>query len=119
MFEGKVKAHPYLEAIIAKNLDFSCTVICNGAFLDCGLDSFLIHVPSHIATVYNSGDIPFTAIRLDIIGNATFRFIKHLSETANLPIDIQDAVVAQNLLIGCVREQDSVEWRLPMSPLRQ
>ncbi|PTB43728.1 uncharacterized protein TrAFT101_002280 [Trichoderma asperellum] len=96
MFEGKVKTHPYLEAVIAKNPDFSCTVICNGAFLDCGLDSFLIDDPRHIATVYNSGDIPFTATRLDIIGNATVGVIKHLFETANRPIYIQDAVVTKN-----------------------
>ncbi|KAK6444500.1 hypothetical protein FP744_10000748 [Trichoderma asperellum] len=95
MFECKVKTHPYLEAVVAKNPDFSCTVVCNGALLDQGLDSFLIDDPRHTATASNSGDIPFTATRLDIIRNTTVGVIKHLSETANLPIDIQDDVVTQ------------------------
>lgn len=112
VFEGKVNTHQYLETVVAKNPNFSYTVICNGAFLDWGLHGFLINVPRHTATVYNSGDIPFTATKLDTIGKAIVGVIKHLPETANRPVYIQDAVVTQNLLIGYAKENDGVEWEI-------
>lgn len=112
VFEGKVNTHQYLETVVAKNPNFSYTVICNGAFLDWGLHGFLINVPRHTATVYNSGDIPFTATKLDTIGKAIVGVIKHLPETANRPVYIQDAVVTQNLLIGYAIEKDGVEWEI-------
>lgn len=110
VFEGKVKIHQYLKTATAKNPDFSYTIICNGAFLDWGLHGFLVNVPRHTATVYNGGDIPFTATKLDTIGKAIVGVIKHLPETANRPVYIQDAVITQNLLIRYAKEKDSVEW---------
>ncbi|KAK1239813.1 hypothetical protein MKX08_007255 [Trichoderma sp. CBMAI-0020] len=92
VFEGKVNTHQYLKTIVAENPNFSYTVICNGVFLDWGLHGFLINVPGHTATVYNGGDIPFTATNLDTI------------------VYIQDAVVTQNLLISYAKEKDGVEW---------
>ncbi|KAM0513360.1 hypothetical protein ACHAPE_008012 [Trichoderma viride] len=112
VFEGKVNTHQYLETVVAKNPNFSYTVICNGAFLDWGLHGFLINVPGHAATVYNSGDIPFTATKLDTIGKAIVGVINHLPETANRPVYIQDAAVTQNLLIGYAKEKDDVEWEI-------
>ncbi|KAL7920228.1 hypothetical protein ACQKWADRAFT_166578 [Trichoderma austrokoningii] len=112
VFEGKVNTHRYLETVVAKNPSFSYTMICNGAFLDWGLHGFLINVHRHTATVYNGGDIPFTATKLDTIGKAIVGVIEHLLETANRPIYIQDAVVTQNLLISYAKEKDGVEWEI-------
>ncbi|UKZ69582.1 uncharacterized protein TrAtP1_010588 [Trichoderma atroviride] len=110
VFESKVNTHRYLETVVAENPNFSYTVICNGAFLDWGLHGFLINVPRHTATVYNGGDIPFAATNLDTIGKAIVGVIEHLTETANRPVYIQDAVVTQNLLISYAKEKDGVEW---------
>ncbi|KAM0251894.1 hypothetical protein ACHAQJ_007956 [Trichoderma viride] len=110
VFKGKVKTHEYLEAVVAKNPGFSYTVICNGAFLDWGLHGFLINVAEHTATIYNGGDIPFSATNLDTIGKAIVGVAQHLSETANRPVYIQDAVVTQNSLIQYAKEKDGIEW---------
>ncbi|KAL7796734.1 hypothetical protein V8C37DRAFT_400088 [Trichoderma ceciliae] len=112
VFEGKVKTQEYLKAIVAENPNFSYTVICNGAFLDWGLHGFLVNVPAHTVTVYNGGNIPFTATNLDTIGKAVIGVIQNLSKTANRPVYIQDAVVIQNLLIQYAREKDGVEWEI-------
>ncbi|PON26680.1 hypothetical protein TGAM01_v204690 [Trichoderma gamsii] len=112
VFEGKVNTHQYLETVAAKNPNFSYTVICNGAFLDWGLHGFLINVPGHTATVYDGGDIPFTATKLETIGKAVVGVIKHLPETANRPVYIQDAVVTQNMLISYAKNIDGVEWEI-------
>lgn len=112
VFEGKVKTHEYLKVAGVKNLGFSYTVICTGTFLDWGLHGFVVNVPARSATVYNGGDIPFSATSLDTIGRAIVGVIQHLSETSNRPVYIQDAVVTQNSLIRYAKEKDGKEWEI-------
>ncbi|UKZ75709.1 hypothetical protein TrVFT333_003401 [Trichoderma virens FT-333] len=112
VFEGKVKTHEYLKTAAAKNPGFTYTVVCNGSFLDWGLHGFIVNVPAHTATVYNGGDIPFSATNLETIGKAIVGVIQHLPETSNRPVYIQDAVVTQNSLIRYAKEKDGIEWEI-------
>jgi len=110
VFEGKVRTHEYLKAVVAKSPGFSYTIVCNGAFLDWGLHGFLVNIAKHTAILYNGGDVSFSATNHETVGKAVVGVIRNLAETANRPIYVHDTVVTQNLLIRYAKEKDGLEW---------
>jgi len=111
VFKYKVETQKYLEAAASKNPSFTYTFICNGPFLDWGLKvGFIVNFTKHSATVFNGGDVPFSATNLETIGQAVVGVIQHPAETANRAVYIQDALVTQNQLIQYAKDKDGVEW---------
>lgn len=120
VFKHKVETQEYLKAVVSENPSFSYTLICNGAFLDWGLRvGFTVNPSKHTATVYNGGDVPFTATNLGTVGKAVVGVIQHLSETANRAVYIQDALVTQNQLIQYAKDKDGVEWDITAKSLEK
>jgi len=111
VFKYKVETAKYLEAAASKHPSFSYTLIANGPFLDWGLQvGFIVNAAKHSATVFNGGDVPFSATTLDTIGRAVVGVLQHPAETANRAIYIQDALVTQNQLIQYAKDKDGAEW---------
>ncbi|KIX99118.1 uncharacterized protein Z520_04694 [Fonsecaea multimorphosa CBS 102226] len=111
VFKDKVETLKHLEAAVAANPSFSYTILYNGSFFDWGLaHSTLVDPRHHTATLFDGGDIPISVTNLDTVGQAVVGILKHLSETANRRLYIQDAQVSQNQLIRYAKEKDGVEW---------
>ncbi|RMZ88288.1 hypothetical protein DV736_g4473, partial [Chaetothyriales sp. CBS 134916] len=111
VFKYKVETQRYLEAKAKENPSFSYTLVLNGAFLDWGLRAgFFINLAKHSVTVFNGGDVKFSATKLESIGKAVVGVVEHLDETKNRAVYIQDALITQNQLIQYAKEIDGKEW---------
>lgn len=111
VFKDKVETIKYLETAVAANPSFSYTILYNGSFFDWGLaHSTLVNPRHHTATLFDGGDIPISVTNLDTVGKAVVGILKHLPETANRRLYIQDALVTQNQLIRYAKEKNGVEW---------
>ncbi|EXJ95143.1 hypothetical protein A1O1_00262 [Capronia coronata CBS 617.96] len=113
-YKGKVDTVAYLQAKAEQSgSGFSYTQIINGPFFDWGLQvGFMLNLAKHSAVVFNGGDVPFSTTTLDTIGKAVVGVIRHLDETANRPVYVQDALVTQNKLIQYAKDKDGVEWSI-------
>lgn len=109
----KAATQEYLQSKVQANPGrFSWTGIANGLFLDWGLQvGFIVDVARHTATLYNGGDIPFSATTLDDVAKAVLGVIHHQTETANRLVYVHSTVTTQNKLIGYAREKDGNRWR--------
>ncbi|EXJ89276.1 hypothetical protein A1O3_02342 [Capronia epimyces CBS 606.96] len=118
VFKGKVDTVAYLKTKVEETAkagkpSFSYTQIFNGPFFDWGLRvGFIVNPAQHSAVVYNGGDVPFSTSTLDTIGQAVVGVIRHLGETANRPVYVQDALVTQNQLIQYAKDKDGIEWSI-------
>lgn len=110
---GAVKAatQDYLREEGAANPGFSWTAIAVGWFLDWTIEmGIIIDSKQHSATLYNGGDVMFSATTLADIAKAVVGVIEHLDETRNRLIYVHSARVTQNKLIGYAKEMDGKEW---------
>lgn len=109
----KAATQEYLQSKVQANPGrFSWTGIANGLFLDWGLQvGFIVDVARHTATLYNGGDIPFSATTLDDVARAVLGVIHHQNQTANRLVYVHSTVTTQNKLIGYAREKDGKRWR--------
>lgn len=120
VFKFKVDTQNYLKAKVAENPNFSYTLVTNGPFFDWGLKvGFIANPAKHAATVYNGGDVPFSATNLDTIGKGVVGVIEHLDQTKNRTVYIQDTLITQNQLIKYAKEKDGVEWDITHKNTKQ
>ncbi|KAL2826131.1 hypothetical protein BDW59DRAFT_145559 [Aspergillus cavernicola] len=90
---------------------FSWTAIANGLFLDWCLEAgILLDLKRRSATLYNGGDVVFSATSLGDIAKAVLGVIGNLEETRNRIVYVQSAAVSQNRLIEYVKEADGKGW---------
>lgn len=109
----KVDTQKYLREKTRTNSMFSWTGIANGMFLDWGLQMGILADPAkHTATLYNGGDVPFSATTLADIAKAVIGVIEHLDQTANRVLYTHSAFVTQNQLIQYVKDKDGKEWAI-------
>jgi hypothetical protein len=107
----KVETQKYLRAQAGENPNFTWAGIANGMFLDWGLEMGVIVDPArHTATLYNGGDVPFSATTLSDVAKAVLGIINNQNETANRLVYVHSALVTQNQLIRYVQEMDEKEW---------
>lgn len=107
----KVATQNYLLEKSESHPGFTYTGIANGLFLDWCLEAGIILNPSkHTATLYNGGDVPFTATTLRDVAKAVLGVISHQDETANRIVYVQSTLVTQNRLIEYAREIDGIQW---------
>lgn len=111
----KVATQAYLEEKSRAHPGFSYTGIANGLFLDWGIQhGFIIDVVRHAATLYNGGNVPFSATTLADVAKAVVAVVyKHSQpETANRILYIHSTVTTQNQLIQHATEADGKAWTL-------
>jgi hypothetical protein len=107
----KTETQQHLREQSSAKPDFTWTAIANGLFLDWGLKvGFIIDPAKHSATLYNGGDIPFSATLLADIAKAVLGVIRNQNETANRVIYIHSALVTQNQLIQYAKDKDGKDW---------
>jgi nucleoside-diphosphate-sugar epimerase len=109
----KVETQKYLREQARKNPNFTWTAVANGMFLDWGLEMGVIVDPvRHIATLYNGGDIPFSATTLADVAKAVIGVVSNQDKTANRLVYVYSALVTQNQLIRYAKGKDMMEWEL-------
>ncbi|KAF2870222.1 oxidoreductase CipA-like protein [Massariosphaeria phaeospora] len=107
----KVATQKYLLEKSNTNPGFTYTGIANGMFLDWGLQVGMIaDVAKHTATLYNGGDVPFSATTLADVVKAVCGVIGNQDQTANRIVYVHSAVVTQKQLIRYAKEKDGKEW---------
>lgn len=68
------------------------------------------HIPSKTATIYDSGNEPFTGSNLGFIGQAIASVLKHPDETANKFIRVASFVTTQNEILAVLEEETGEKW---------
>lgn len=110
---GKIKyeTQAYLREQTAHHPCFSWTAIAVGWFLDWTLQMGIIaDVKNRRATLFNGGDVAFSATTLSDIAKAVVGVVEHQDETANRLIFVQSARMTQNQLIQYAKDKDGEEW---------
>ncbi|KAL4861048.1 hypothetical protein BDV12DRAFT_204414 [Aspergillus spectabilis] len=109
--EPKAVTRAYLDGKVRDNEWFSWTGIANGLFLDwCLRENIILNLHQHTATLYNGGDVIFSATLLSDVAAAVIGVITHLEETRNRVVYVHFARVSQNQLIGYATEKDGKSW---------
>jgi hypothetical protein len=67
-------------------------------------------LPSKTATIYDSGNEPFTGSNLGFIGKAIASVLKHPEETANKYIRIASFITTQNEILALLEEETGEKW---------
>ncbi|KAL4811351.1 hypothetical protein BDV18DRAFT_155956 [Aspergillus unguis] len=107
----KGKTQEYLNATSASHPGFTWTAIANGLFLDWCLEQGLIlDLKAHKATLYDGGEVRFSATLLQDIVRAVVGVIENQSMTRNRVVYVHSAAVTQRQLMGYAREKDGEEW---------
>lgn len=107
----KVTTQKYLLEKHKANPNFTYTAIANGLFLDWGLKfGFIVNPAKHTATLYNGGDVPFSATNLADVAKAVLGVIHNQAQTANRVVYIHSAVTTQNRLIQYAKDKDGKDW---------
>jgi hypothetical protein len=66
----------------------------------------------HTATLYNGGDIPFSATTLADVAKAVIGVVSNQDKTANRLVYVHSALITQNQLIRYAEGKDMMEWEL-------
>lgn len=107
----KAATQEYLQSKVKLNNSFSWTAIANGLFLDWGMQvGFIIDPAKHTASLYNGGNIRFSATLLNDIAKTILGVIRNQGETANRVVYIHSTVTTQNELIRYASECDGKTW---------
>ena len=112
VFADKVKVQEYLESVVEKNPGFSYTYLYTNSFLDWQLSiGLIVNLKEHTATLYDGGDVPFSATRLSTVGKAVVSIVKdHLEDSENRNLYVHDTVLTQKKLIEIAKRIDGEEW---------
>jgi len=108
----KIQLHSLLNKAAAENSHFSWTGISTGMFFDWGLKvgSLGISIPTKTATIWDSGNEPFSGTNLGTIGLAIASVLKHPEETANKYLQIASFVTTQNAVLAALEEETGTKW---------
>lgn len=107
----KAATQKYLLQKSNSNAGFTYTAIANGLFLDwCLKAGIILNFDQHTATLYNGGDVPFSATLLADAAKGILGVIEHQAETANRIVYIHSSQVTQNRLIQYAKDKDGKEW---------
>jgi nucleoside-diphosphate-sugar epimerase len=107
----KVATQNYLREKVRTHPHFTWTGVANGMFLDWGIEMGIIVDPvKHFATLYNGGDVPFSATTLADVAKAVIGVIENLGRTADRLLHIHSTLVTQKQLIQYTKNKDSKGW---------
>ncbi|KAL4948212.1 hypothetical protein BDW69DRAFT_176950 [Aspergillus filifer] len=107
----KAATQAYLAEKAGSNEGFSWTGIANGLFLDWCLGAgIILDFRTRSATLYNGGDVRFSATLLSDVARAVVGVIDCLDETRNRVVYVQSAAVTQKQLLGYAKGRDGKDW---------
>ncbi|KAK0118458.1 hypothetical protein ONS95_012743 [Cadophora gregata] len=109
---AKLAAQEQLKKAAAENPNFSWTGISTSMFFDWGLrvGSLGFSVKDQTATIFDSGNEPFTGTNLPTIGLAVASVLKNADTTANRYIDVASFVTTQNAILAVFQEETGKKW---------
>ncbi|KAG4440389.1 hypothetical protein IFR05_004129 [Cadophora sp. M221] len=111
---AKLAAQEQLKKAVAENPQFSWTGIATSLFFDWGLKvgSLGFSVKDKTATIFDSGNEPFTGTNLPTIGLAVASVLKNADTTANRYIDVASFVTTQNAILAIFQEETGTKWNV-------
>jgi len=108
----KIELQKVLQKASEKNENFSWTAVSTGMFFDFGLKlGFIGFLPStKTATIYDSGNEPFTGTNLPTIGKAIASVLLNPSKFANCYLSIASFITTQNEILKNFEEETGEKW---------
>ncbi|KAI9737815.1 MAG: hypothetical protein M1834_009184 [Cirrosporium novae-zelandiae] len=112
MLGGKVAIQSYLKEKASTNPGFSWTALATGPFFDWGIKRQMLglNVPTHSATIYDSGNEAFSTTTVAQIGRAVSRILELPDKTANQYLWVKSFTTTQNELISILEEVTGTKW---------
>jgi nucleoside-diphosphate-sugar epimerase len=113
LYVTKQKVRQYLQKLAAEN-SLTWTSIVNGHFFDYGLASRLLafDIIEKRATIFDGGEIRWSATTLNTIGLAVARVLQKEKETSNRMLYIQSFCISQNELLESVEKVAGKGWQI-------
>ncbi|KAK5635606.1 hypothetical protein RRF57_011318 [Xylaria bambusicola] len=112
IIQGKVKTLNYIHEKWKQNPSFTWTGISTGLFFDWGLPygSIGLDKATKTATIHDSGNEPYQATNLPLIGKAVAAVLKHPELTTNRYISIASFNPTQNEILALVEKITGEKW---------
>ncbi|KAF5502615.1 Isoflavone reductase [Colletotrichum aenigma] len=104
----------FLKEKAEKNGNFTWTSFFNGPLLDRSLamfPDFDFDLKQHPATIYDSGNEPFTAMSIAKIGKPIAAVFKHPEETKNRHVSIAALTTSQRKILVELEKQTNTKWK--------
>lgn len=116
VFKSKNAMHKALRKAAAAKPDFTYTLVCNGAFLDWGLEkNLLLNWKESKPKLFDGGKNMFSATMLDSVGEAVVGILSHPEETKNRFVYVKDMDISQNRLLEIAKKVDPGKtWEEPV-----
>lgn len=116
VFQYKVDIQKALREAADAKPDFTYTLICNGAFLDWGLENnFLLNWKESKPKLFDGGKAVFSATFLDTVGEAVVGVLSNPEETKNRFVYVKDIDISQNQLLEIAKKVDpGKKWEEPL-----
>ncbi|KAF3941854.1 hypothetical protein ABW19_dt0206704 [Dactylella cylindrospora] len=110
VFSRKVEVKEYLEEKIKEGLTWTGIVV--GPVFDRSLKLGLLgfDIPSRKATIYDSGDRPFTTSTLSLVSAAVVSALSNPEETANKYIYVGSFTTTQNEVLSILESATGEKW---------
>jgi len=114
IFATRVAVREYLKEKVAANPGFSYTTVSTGPFYDWAIKAAFIgfDTKTQSATIYDSGNQPFSCTTLSTVGLAVASILSKPSETANKSIYIQSFNPTQNEILAVLEEITDAKWKV-------
>ncbi|KAH7110930.1 hypothetical protein EDB81DRAFT_830981 [Dactylonectria macrodidyma] len=115
LLQNKLKVVQYLQQKAEKNPQFSWSAFTTGTFLDRALltfPDFGFDVRKESATIFDSGNEPFTAMTIQSIGKPVVASLDKFDETKNRYIGISSLTVTQNEVLAAFEKQLGRPWNV-------
>jgi len=108
----KIETQKLLNEAVKNNPDFSWTGVATSLFFDWGLKagSLGFNLKEKKATIYESGNEPFTGTNLHTIGLAIASILQKPEDTANKYFDIASFTTSQNEVLKILEDVSGEKW---------
>lgn len=109
---GKLEIQRLLREKAKENEGFSWTGVSSSLFFDWGFKtgSLGFSIPNKSATIYDSGNEPFTGTNLATIGEAVAFILSHQDKFVNEYLDIASFVTTQNEILKIFEVESGEKW---------
>jgi len=109
---AKIQLQEQLGKLAAENPAFSWTGVSTSLFFDWGLKvgSLGFNLKDKKATIFDSGNEPFTGSNLPFIGQTIAAVLKHPEQTANKYIEVASLTTSQNEILKALEEESGAKW---------
>lgn len=105
VYHPKLAIHEVIQQQARDHPHFTYTLIRNGPFLDWSLAyGFFFNLKGGSTPFYDGGDRPFSTTTLATIGWAVVEVLRHLEETWNRAVFVQDVVTTQRKLLAIAQK---------------